>query len=129
MPNATIIIVDDEEELRENLFDLLDFKGYHVVAFSTGEEVLEKYESLQPDLLLLDIQLPGIDGIEVLSRIRKKYTRDALPIAMVSASSIPVVLTQAERAGANRTILKPYALQEMLTAVAELLGDKAITAG
>jgi CheY-like chemotaxis protein len=129
MPNATIIIVDDEEELRENLLDLLEFKGYHVVAFSTGEEVLEKYESIQPDLLLLDIQLPGIDGIEVLSRIRQKFTRDELPIAMVSASSIPVVLTQAERAGANRTILKPYALQEMLSTVAELLGDKGITDG
>lgn len=122
---ATIIVVDDEEELRENLQDLLEFKGYNVVTFATGEEILANYESAHPDLVLLDIQLPGIDGLEVLGKIREKYSKEALPIAMVSASSIRSVLAQAEDSGANATVLKPYSLNDMLNTVETLLGSKA----
>lgn len=123
MSDATILIVDDEEELRENLLDLLEFKGYQVAAFASGEDALANIESVNPDLVLLDIQLPGIDGIEVLRRIRQTNTK--LPVVMVSASSIRSVLAKAEENGANRTILKPYSPQEMLSTVETLLQESA----
>lgn len=123
---ATIIIVDDEEELRENLCDLLEFQGYHVVSFASGEDALAQYEQVQPDLVLLDIQLPGIDGLNVLRKIRQKLSKEQLPVAMVSASSIRSILAEAEENGANMTILKPYSLPDMLNAVNTMLGEKAI---
>jgi DNA-binding response OmpR family regulator len=117
----TIVIVDDEEELRDNLQDLLEFKGYRVISFPTGEAVLAEIDSIAVDLVLLDIQLPGIDGMQVLERLR--LTHPTLPIAMVSASSIPSVLEEAKRKGANQTILKPYSHTEMLKAIHTLLGE------
>lgn len=123
MSEAIILIVDDEEELRENLLDLLEFKGYKVAAFASGEDALANIDAVNPNLVLLDIQLPGIDGIEVLKRIRQKNTK--LPVVMVSASSIRSVIAKAEENGANRTILKPYSPQEMISTVEELLLETA----
>ncbi len=119
MAGKTILIVDDEVELRENLQDLLEFKGFNVLAYPNAEDALAEFDSLQPDAALLDIQLPGIDGLELLQRIRKK--RPDLPVAMVSASSVRGVLAQAEEYGANLTIVKPYSSQEMLNAIEQLL--------
>ena len=119
MAEATIMIVDDEEELLENLQDLLEFKGYHVLTFTTGEEVLEQFDSVSVDLVMLDIQLPGIDGLQVLKRIKKK--RPDLPVVMVSASSIRGILAQAEEYGADCIILKPYSQAEILKVVHDLL--------
>ncbi len=122
MTESTLLIVDDEEELRENLRDLLEFSGYTVVAASTGEEALEQFYAKSFDAVLLDIQLPGIDGLETLKRI--KEVRPEIPVAMVSASSVRGILAKAEEYGANRTILKPYSHQEMLDAVKEMLGKR-----
>ncbi len=119
MSDVTILIVDDEEELRENLRDLLEFSGFHVVAAQSGEEALQSVQQHSFDAVMLDIQLPGIDGLETLKRI--KEIRPDLPVAMVSASSVRGVLALAEEYGATLTILKPYSPQEMLQAVETLL--------
>lgn len=119
MAKATLLIVDDEEELRENLRDLLEFSGYEVIAAASGEEALEKMAANAFDAALLDIQLPGIDGLETLRRI--KEMRREIPVGMVSASSVRGVLAQAEEYGATLTLLKPYSPQEMLSAVGKLL--------
>ncbi len=119
MSEAKILIVDDEEELRENLRDLLEFFGYEVLAAVSGEEALGFFPAHNFDAALLDIQLPGIDGLELLQRI--KMIQPDLPIAMVSASSVRGVLAQAEQYGADRTILKPYSPQDMRQAVEEML--------
>jgi DNA-binding response OmpR family regulator len=118
MLTTTIVIVEDEEELRENLKDLLEFKGYTVIPFPTGEALLEHFDDVHADLILLDIQLPGMDGIEVLKHV--KALRPETPVAMVSASSVRGVLTHALENGAARTILKPYDPLEMLATVEEL---------
>ncbi len=123
MALATIMIIDDEEELRENLRDLLEFKGYDVVMFATAEDALSQIESINIDLCLLDIQLPGMDGIEALQRI--KQIRPTLPTVIVSASSVRGILDQAEEYGADRIILKPYSQQEMLQIVEELTGARS----
>ncbi len=119
MSEAKILIVDDEEELRENLRDLLEFFGYEVVAASSGEEALKLFSSQDFNAALFDIQLPGIDGLELLQRIKK--IQPDLPVAMVSASSVRGVLAQAEQYGADRTILKPYSPEDMRQAVEEML--------
>lgn len=122
MSNTTLLIVDDEEELRENLFDLLEFSGYNVTAAASGEEALEIFASNVFDAVLLDIQLPGIDGLETLRRM--KENRKETPIGMVSASSVRGILAKAEEYGAELTILKPYSSQDMLKAVEMLLAKR-----
>ncbi|RJP31982.1 MAG: response regulator [Candidatus Omnitrophota bacterium] len=122
MTDATILIVDDEEDLRENLRDLLEFSGYTVMSFASGEEILERFDDYHADVVLLDIQLPGKDGLEVLREIKRK--RPDLPVAMVSASSVRGVLAKAEEYGANRTIIKPYSPKEMLQMVETMLAER-----
>ena len=117
--SSTIIIVDEEEELRENLQDLLEFKGYDVVTYTSGEEILDHFESVKADLVLLDFQLPGLNGIDVLIQIKEKMP--SLPVALVTASSQPQTLEQASRYGVDRIVMKPYSCQEILQAVNELL--------
>lgn len=119
MNNPTIAIVDDEEELRENLRDLLEYMGYTVIAFENGESFLEQIDTLSVDLLLLDIQLPGIDGLEVLQQLRPKYPE--LPVIVISASSVRGILAKAGDYGANQVILKPYSLEEVMSSIRTLL--------
>ncbi len=118
MPDKTILIVDDEEELAENLGDLLEFEGYKVILTSTGEEALEKLVEPVPDIVLLDIQLPGISGIDVLREAKSKYPE--LPVVMVSASSQKGTSEQVEQLGAEAMVLKPYDQDELLELVTKL---------
>jgi CheY-like chemotaxis protein len=124
MSKATLLIVDDEEELRENLRDLLEFSEYNVTAAASGEEALEKFAANAFDAVLLDIQLPGIDGLETLRRM--KEIQPDIPAGMVSASSVRGVLAKAEEYGAAFTILKPYSTKEMLKAVDMLLSRERL---
>ena len=118
---TTIIIVDDEEELRENLQDLLEFKGYDVFSYRSGEELLDKFEAKNPDLFLLDYQLPGLNGIELIPRIREKCPD--IPIGLVTASSQPDTREEAMKNGANLIILKPYSPTDIFQAIEEMLGS------
>ncbi|MBN2327031.1 MAG: response regulator [Candidatus Omnitrophica bacterium] len=127
MPKATILIVDDEEELRDNLQDLLEFWDYEVIAVGSGEAAVEKASVMQFDAALLDIQLPGMDGLETLKKL--KAAQSDLPVAMVSASSVRGVLAKADEYGAVMTILKPYSPQEMREAVQTLLAKSRKTEG
>ena len=115
----TIIIVDDEEELRENLQDLLEFKGYTVISYPNGEDMLKQIDSINSDVFLLDFQLPGLSGIELIPHIRAKFPD--IPIGLVTASSQPNTIEEAESNGVNRIIFKPYSPMDMLQAVEEML--------
>ena len=66
----TILIIDDEESIRESLIGILNDEGYRTIYASTGEDGLERFKEESPDLVLLDIWMPGIDGIETLRRIK-----------------------------------------------------------
>jgi two-component system OmpR family response regulator len=123
MPDAAVLIVEEEEELAENLRDLLEFEGYAVATCSTGEEALEKTSSETPDLVLLDIQLPGMNGLEVLRRLKGKYP--TLPVAIVSALSQKETRKQMEECGADGMLLKPYDQDELLRLIESLLHRSA----
>ncbi len=118
MSNLTILIVEDEEELRENLSDLLEFKGHSVTACCDGEQAVEQFDQINPQLVLLDIQLPGINGLEVLRTVKAKSPET--PVVIVSASSAPSVVRQAESAGAFKIILKPYDHNDILQVIDEV---------
>ncbi len=78
-----ILVVDDEENIRELYRDELTEEGYQVELAANGLEALSKLETFRPDLVTLDVKMPGIDGIEVLRRIREKNT--SLPVMLLTA--------------------------------------------
>jgi DNA-binding NtrC family response regulator len=83
MPRRTIYVVDDEESIRLFLKEELTDDGYEVTAFPDGESVLEALEAGRPDLVILDIRMPGIDGIKVLQRAKESHP--SLPVVLCSA--------------------------------------------
>ncbi len=119
MPEPKILIVEDEEDLAENLADLLELEGYTTKICLSGEEALEEIKTSLPDIALLDIQLPEIDGIEVLRRL--KELQPTLPVVMVSASSQRGMGEKIKEYGADGMIMKPYDQDELLQLIEELL--------
>ena len=85
MAKETILVVEDEEDIRELLKYNLEKEGYQVFGAATGEEALQAVRDRRPDLILLDLMLPGIDGLEVCRRIRGEAQTQHLPIIMLTA--------------------------------------------
>ncbi|GAB4260451.1 MAG: sigma-54 dependent transcriptional regulator [Deferrisomatales bacterium] len=115
MPKETVLIVDDEYLIRWSLCENLKEEGFRCVSAETGEQALDMVRAEAPDMVLLDIKLPGIDGIEVLERI-KEMDRD-LPVIMITATSQVEVAVTAMKLGAYDYISKPFNLGEIRTKV------------
>ncbi len=119
MPKEKILIVDDEYLIRWSLSENLQEEGYRCLLAETGEEALEAFSAEAPDLMLLDIKLPGIDGIEVLRRI-KEADRET-PVIMITATSQVEVAVTAMKLGAYDYVSKPFDLTEIRTKVRHAL--------
>jgi two-component system nitrogen regulation response regulator NtrX len=112
-----ILVVDDEPAIRDTMRMILDYEGYETVLAASGQEGLTIVEREPPDLVFLDIKMPGIDGLEVLGRIRS--TNDTVPVVMVSAHGSASTALEAGRLGAFRFIEKPLSKDYVLDAVRE----------
>ena len=112
-----ILVVDDEPAIRDTMRMLLDYDGYETVLAASGQEGLDLIERDAPDLVFLDIKMPGMDGLEVLSRLRT--TNDTLPVVIVSAHGSATAALEAGRLGAFRFIEKPLSKDYVLDAVRE----------
>src|SRR3974390_2980385 len=82
MPKSRILVIDDEAAIRDSLRMTLEYEGYEFVGAATGQEGLALAEREAPDLILLDVKMPGMDGLEVLERLRNM--NDALPVVVIS---------------------------------------------
>ena len=107
-----VLLVDDEERIVNFLALKLKVSGYEVVCASNGEKGLELAQSAKPDLILLDIIMPGIDGIEVLRRVRK-FSR--VPVIILSAKER--VMDEVMALGANGFISKPFNPDDLIAKV------------
>ncbi len=111
---ANILVVDDEEDIRISLTGILEDEGYRVQACSTGEEALQLLEKEEPDLLYLDIWLPGRDGMKILDRVRQDYSE--LPVIMISGHGNIETAVESIKKGAFDFIEKPLSLEKVLLA-------------
>jgi DNA-binding response OmpR family regulator len=113
-----ILIVEDEPVLREGLIDLLRGEGYRVDAVADGETALDRGADPTVDLLVLDLMLPGVDGIEVCRRLRE--LRPALPILMLTARGSEDDKVRGLDAGADDYVTKPFSIRELVARVKAL---------
>ena len=123
MPKHKILVVDDEESMRYFLNRSLKRKGFEVQTVESGEEALEAVKTSPPDLILLDLHLPGLDGIEVLRELRR---RDTLPLVLLMTGFGTVERAlDAMREGAADFITKPFKTEALLEKIEEALGKAA----
>ena len=114
-----ILVVDDEEQIRDVLSDFLTKKGYEVVSASNGEEALELTETEKPHVILLDVKMPGIDGIETCRRLKEDEKTRSIPIVMITAFADREVEAYIE--GADDFIVKPFNMVEISFRVESML--------
>ena len=122
---ARILIAEDEADIATGLRDNLEFEGYQVFVAEDGEAALEAVNQHNPDLVLLDLMMPKIDGLEVCKRIREAgFT---IPILMVTAKSQEIDIVRGLEVGADDYITKPFSIREVLARVKAAL--RRTTAG
>jgi two-component system nitrogen regulation response regulator NtrX len=112
-----ILVVDDEPAIRDTMRMILEYDGHDVVTAASGQEALAAVERDSPDLVFLDIKMPGMDGLEALGRIR--VLNETLPVVIISAHGTASAALEAGRLGAFRFIEKPLSKDYVLDAVRE----------
>jgi DNA-binding response OmpR family regulator len=109
-----VLVVDDEGDIRELVRELLVRAGYEVVEAPNGSEALKVFYSQQPDVVILDVQMPVLDGWETLTRIREVSD---VPVLMLTARAEELDKVRGLRAGADDYLTKPFGRQELLARV------------
>lgn len=125
MANELILIVEDNEKNRKMLRDVLQFKGYRTIEAETGEDGVTLAMQHKPDLILMDFQLPGIDGIEAFRRIRNAFPTVHIPIVAVTASAMPEEAKKMKEAGFDGFLTKPIHVKGFMQFVADVFSAKA----
>ena len=121
MSQARILVVEDNPLNLKLVRDVLGAAGYEVVAATSGEEGLRMARERPPDLVLMDLQLPGIDGIETMRRLRKGPVADEVPVIAVTAFAMAEDQVNAARAGFDGYIEKPISVRALVGVVREFL--------
>jgi two-component system cell cycle response regulator DivK len=119
--SARILHVEDNPANRMIVRDLLEFRGYQVVDVMDGEEALAATERERPDLILMDIQLPRISGLEATRRIKAREDLRGIPIVAVTSFALSGDDQRAFAAGCDAYIAKPYKTRELLELIQRLL--------
>lgn len=119
--NATILVVDDDEALAEMVGIVLAQEGFETAICETGDQAADAFRTHQPDLILLDFMLPGMNGIEVCTQIRQESD---VPIIMLTAKSDTEDVVRGLEAGADDYIAKPFKPAELLARVRARLRPK-----
>ena len=119
MPKSRILVIDDEAAIRDSLRMTLEYEGYEFVGAATGQEGLALAEREGPDLVLLDVKMPGMDGLEVLERLRSM--NESLPVVVISGHGTISTAVEATKKGAFDFIEKPFASERVLVSLRNAL--------
>ncbi len=118
-----ILIVEDQEDNRKILRDLLTSAGFDLVEAATGEEGVSLAERERPDLILMDIQLPGLDGYEATRRIKASSALQHIPIIAVTSYALSGDDVKARDAGCDAYVTKPFSPRALLAKIHEYLSE------
>lgn len=122
MPAPLILIAEDDPDQSELICNSIVDAGFRIVALQRGNEVLSKVEELSPDLVIMDIRLPGLNGMQVLTTLRQSAKFRTLPVILVSAYYSAGELEKMMNHGASSCLSKPFEIDELLSEVHRLVG-------
>ena len=117
----TILVVEDEEDLRDIVIYNLERDGYKTVGVESGEEGLERAIALRPDLVILDLMLPGMNGMDVCRQLKQADDTKAIPIIMASAKGEEADIVSGLELGADDYVTKPFSPRILLARVRSVL--------
>ena len=121
MAKATIMVVEDDQDIRDLLSYNLGKEGYTVIPVESGEQALKLTETTNPDIIVLDIMLPGMDGIEVLRNLKQAGRHGSIPVIMATAKSEDSDIITGLELGADDYISKPFSPKVLIARVRSLL--------
>ena len=127
MSEFVVLLIDDEKAYAKVIQDALEAAGIKTYVANNAEEALMLYQQITPNLVLLDVMMPDIDGLTLLRWLREHSEQDDIPIHIVSAKSMPDDHKAAIQAGANGFLAKPFTLDELREVLVEYLPDSATT--
>ena len=119
-----ILVADDEEDIKSVLEMFLDVAGYDVVSAYDGLDAIEKIKESKPDLVLMDIMMPLIDGIEVVRQMKADDSIKHIPVVMLTAASKSDMVDKAMKAGAHDYIQKPFEPEQVQSLIEKILMSK-----
>lgn len=122
MAAAQILIVEDDPVSLKLMRDVLQANSYVTTEVSNGEEALDIAARLKPDLIVMDIRLPGIDGLEATRRLKETHETAAIPVVAVTAHAMPEDEARIRAAGCDAYLPKPLRFSEFVALVGRLLG-------
>jgi len=122
MSNELILVVEDNDKNRKLARDVLQVKGYRVIEAESAETALILAAEQRPDLVLMDIHLPGMSGLQALARLREAPDTRAIPVVAFTASVMPQDRNEIVSAGFDGFVSKPINLKEFLATIAATLG-------
>ena len=118
--NRKILVVDDDEHILRSLAQYLELEDFDVTTASSGTEALQRFEESTPDLMVLDVMMPGMDGFEVLQKVRQGADTAALPVLMLTARDQHADIMKGYQMGATSYLVKPFNLDELVEAINEV---------
>ena len=121
---SRILVIDDEAAIRDSLRMILEYEGYEFLGAASGQDGLAMVERENPDLVFLDIKMPGMDGLEVLQRI--KAANEIVPVVMISGHATVTTAVEATKLGALDFIEKPLASERVLVTIRNALDRSAL---
>ena len=124
MARESILVVEDDEDIRRLITLTFTKEGYRVIETESGEEALKKAAASPPDLILLDLMLPGLDGLEVCRLLKREAATQALPIVMLTAKGEESDIVSGLELGADDYITKPFSPRVLVARVRAVLRRK-----
>jgi CheY-like chemotaxis protein len=124
---AKIMIAEDEADIRDLISFTLTYAGYQVLSYPNGEELYAAVENEIPDLILLDVRMPVMNGYETCEKIKSNPVTKDIPVVFLSAKGQESEIQAGFDSGASEYLLKPFAPEELAQRVNELLNQPGIT--
>jgi len=124
MAEATILVVEDEDDIRDLLAFTLAREGFAVLQADSGLAALEQARNKHPDLILLDLMLPGMDGLNVYKRLQREPSASGIPVIMLTAKGEEIDRIVGLEIGAADYIVKPFSLREVILRIRAVLGRR-----
>jgi DNA-binding response OmpR family regulator len=123
-PEKTVLIIEDEADAAELFAEMMRVSGFRVLKTSSSTPALSLIATEKPDIIILDIMMPEVSGLDILRQMRQDSTLAAIPVVVVSAKSMPADIRTGMEAGASTYLTKPVGFLELKEAVERALGNQ-----